>query len=206
MFKNLIKRKSIVLHNIIDVGKVRESVCDKGFSYAAGYVGRISRQKDPMRLLKIFEKIHRKKKHAKFVIAGEGEMLNEVRKYIKANNMDLYVDAIGRTKIPYEIMRSMRVMVMTSLWEGLPMAALECLCLGTPIVSTPIDGMAEIIEDGYNGFLSDNDDEIVRYIDEIIENNDLRDKLSDGAVRFSDWFNNRNVYKNGISMCYGAKG
>lgn len=44
------------------------------------------------------------------------------------------------------------MMIMTSLWEGTPMCALEALAMGIPIVSTPVDGLCDLIENGKNGF------------------------------------------------------
>ncbi|MFR2721860.1 MAG: glycosyltransferase [Thomasclavelia ramosa] len=51
-------------------------------------------------------------------------------------------------------MAKSKLMIMTSRTEGTPMSALESLTLGKPIVSTPTDGLNELITNNINGFLS----------------------------------------------------
>jgi glycosyltransferase involved in cell wall biosynthesis len=45
--------------------------------------------------------------------------------------------------------------VLTSLWEGLPRVYLEALASGVPVVGTRVDGAAEVVKDGINGFLAE---------------------------------------------------
>ena len=61
------------------------------------------------------------------------------------------------------------------------MCALEALAMGVPIVSTPVDGLCDLIENGKNGFLSDSDDELANKCFEIATDMRLQEKLSDGA-------------------------
>ena len=82
------------------------------------------------------------------------------------------------------------------------MCALEALAMGVPIVSTPVDGLCDLIEDGKNGFLSDSDDELAKKCFEIATDAELHDKLSKGAKLMSEAKMNIGDYKKRVLKAY----
>jgi glycosyltransferase involved in cell wall biosynthesis len=52
-------------------------------------------------------------------------------------------------------MKCLDVFLLTSGWEGLPRVYLEALSCGVPVVGTRVDGAAEVVIDGVNGFLKE---------------------------------------------------
>ena len=48
--------------------------------------------------------------------------------------------------------------ILTSNYEGLPMTIIEAMSCGKPIVASNVGGISEIVENGKNGFVSDNDE------------------------------------------------
>ena len=66
------------------------------------------------------------------------------------------------------------------------MCALEALAMGVPIVSTPVDGLCDLIENGKNGFLSDSDDELVDWCFKLATDKELQKEFSEGAKRTSE--------------------
>ena len=85
------------------------------------------------------------------------------------------------------------------------MCALEAMALGVPIVSTPTDGLCELIADGENGYLSDVDEVLSKCITELISNPLMRKQFSDHAKAVSIEINNKEAYKNTILECYKMK-
>lgn len=203
LHKHLIK-KSTVLYNIIDVELLKEKMfLDKNtYDYDLIYLGRLTYQKNPQRLIKIITKIVAKRPNTKVAIIGIGDLESETKEMSVKNSLDNNVDFLGFKSNPTKILHDSKVMIMTSRWEGTPMCALESLALGVPVVSTPSDGLCELIQNGVNGYLSNDDDELSQYIISLIDNNEKREKFSRNAVKISKSYNDINTYRRKIIDAY----
>ena len=60
----------------------------------------------------------------------------------------------GETTNPQEVLEKADALCMSSLMEGMPMTIIESFSVGCPVISTPVGGCVNMIEDGYNGILS----------------------------------------------------
>lgn len=161
-FKELIKNKSLILKNVINP----KDVLNKANAYKIKekydiiYLGRIGYPKNPMRFVEIVSLIaHEYNAHAAMV--GDGPEAGLVEKEIAKRRLQNNIKFYGKVSNPFPILKNSKVLVMTSLYEGLPMAALEAQCLGLPIVATPTDGLTEIINQNENGYLS-NDNQALK--------------------------------------------
>lgn len=76
------------------------------------------------------------------------------------------------------------------------------MALGTPVVSTPSDGMKDLIENGVDGYLSDEDVVLAEDILKIVENPDHRRLLSENAAKKFAQINDEEKYNNTILACY----
>ena len=74
------------------------------------------------------------------------------------------------------------------------MVALEAMALGKPIISTPTDGMVDIIDNEKNGFLSNSDSELVNKIIEILNDEEKYLSMSNYVKHKSDEVNNIQIY------------
>lgn len=184
-FHNLVKKRSTVLYNVINIeelkNKVQEGICE--YEYDCLFLGRITYQKNPERLLNVMEKIILHNPNVKIAIVGNGDLYEKIRAEAIQKGILKNIDFLGFLNNPYKILYKCKVMLMTSRWEGTPMCALEAMSLGVPIVSTPTDGLCDLIKNGYTGYLSDDDDELARFCLKIIEDKDLHDQLSANSQR-----------------------
>ena len=83
---------------------------------------------------------------------GEGEQLQQLIRAGQLNHfVTVYPPAFGADKLDF--LRKADIFVYPSYYEGTPMAILEAMASGLPIVATNVGGIPEIVRDGCNGFL-----------------------------------------------------
>lgn len=193
-FHRFFKKKSSVLYNIIDVDalKAKMQKDTASYDYDIVYVGRLTYQKHPERLVSVLGKIAEKLPDVKAAIVGTGDLFEETKRLVSENGLEKNVDMLGFNSNPYKIMHDAKLMIMTSRWEGTPMCALEAMALGLPIVSTPTDGLKELVANGETGYLCETDDELVKACVELVKN------VSKSAC-FSESSKNKSVEMNSIS-------
>jgi len=93
--------------------------------------------------------------HAMGVIVGDGEQIPELKKRAEGTNIR-FMDAVDNSEIPM-ILKSADVLVNTSLSEGFPMAVLEAMAAGLPVVASRVTGIPEIVGNLINGILVEPD-------------------------------------------------
>lgn len=202
--KSSLKDKSEILYNVINIDNLKDKA-DKdksSYDYDFVYLGRLTYQKNPQRLVKVMQQVVRKEPKIKFAILGEGELGAEIKENIKNSDLSSNIHYLGFSSNPYKILKDSKAMIMTSRWEGLPMCALEAFALGVPVVSTPADGLIELIENDVSGFISDYDDELVSQIIKIYNDSEYRMALSKGATDKANEMMNLENYKTIIKDTY----
>jgi glycosyltransferase involved in cell wall biosynthesis len=85
---------------------------------------------------------------------GEGPMRNSLERLAQRLGLADRVVFAGHVPVE-EIWASNHVLVMPSRYEGLPLAMVEAMLCGRPVVATDVAGHSEIVEDGVTGFLAD---------------------------------------------------
>lgn len=109
----------------------REGVTEK---LVIGNVGRFSQQKNQTFLVEIFAEIKKRYKDSELWLLGDGVLHGEIEDKIKTLGLTEQVRLFGMVSNPKEFYQAMDVMVMPSLFEGLPMAGVEAQASGLPCV------------------------------------------------------------------------
>ena len=203
-FHKLFAKKSSVLYNIIDTEAIfdKKAQDDNTYDYDMIYVGRLTFQKDPQRLMRLCALLKESKPDLKVAIVGTGELEAEVKQLCVELNIRDNVHFLGFQSNPIKMVHDSKAMILTSRWEGTPMCALEAMALGTPVVSTPSDGMTDLLDDGINGYLTDDDAVMAEKLLKIMGDPEHRAFLGENARKKFAEINDAPKYKQAIYDCY----
>ena len=120
------------------------------------FVGRFQKVKDPLLLIKTFERhIARTNEHAVLILVGEGNMKGRMTSLAKELGVSDRLHFL--TFLPQQELRrfyqACDVLLLTSMFEGMPRTALEALGCGLPVVSTPSGDIERVLSTGKSGEL-----------------------------------------------------
>ena len=89
----------------------------------------------------------------KLLVAGKGALLNHYQEMVRSLGIDDVVTFLGFRKDLPDLMAAADLFVLPSVAEAFGLVLAEALYLGTPVVSTQVGGIPEIVEDGVDGLL-----------------------------------------------------
>ena len=117
-------------------------------------IGRLTKQKNFIFLLKCFKEIVKKNSEINLNILGEGEEYEKLKKYIKKNNLEKNIFLKGYQEKIYEYLSLSDAFILSSLWEDPGFVLIEAAYANIPIISSDCrNGPIEILDNGKNGFL-----------------------------------------------------
>lgn len=144
-----------------------------------GFVGRLSSEKGPSNFIKIASIAHNSVRDCHFVLVGEGPLYEKLEKDIDNLGMNTFIHLAGlQTDMP-AVYDSLDLVVSTSHSEAMPLAILEAMASGLPVIVTNVGGMIDIVEEDRTGFLNsfDDFDGIARNIATLMSDSALRGRM-----------------------------
>ena len=117
------------------------------------------------------------------MILGHGPEEERLRGLIDELGVAGEVQLIGRREDIADVVRALDVAVLSSKYEGMPLAIIEYMAGGAPIVSTAVGGVPELIEDGVHGLLVSPEDpaELAAAMQRLLEDRALAERLGQAA-------------------------
>jgi glycosyltransferase involved in cell wall biosynthesis len=118
-----------------------------------GFIARMTAQKDPLTLIHAFKKVLEKKPDAVLLMVGDGDLKQkaiELAMSLEMNKQVIFEKF--RTDVP-DVLNSIDIFCLPSLWEGFPIGLLEAMAMNKAVVATAVDGSKEILQDKQNGIL-----------------------------------------------------
>ena len=123
-----------------------------------GYIGRFSEEKGVLNFVKAITEISEKQNEIKFLVGGDGQLRNEIERYLEDLNLNEKVKLVGwipHDELP-DYLNELKLLVLPSYTEGLPNIMLEAMACGTPVLANPVGAIRDIIKNGENGFIMEN--------------------------------------------------
>lgn len=153
--KNFKRGNVHILHNALDLNvykfnkearrKIRKQFGIKDDTILIGNIGRFMKQKNHMFLLNIFNYFHSKHSNSKLLLVGDGELKSKIEE--ETMRLGLYDSVLFtgiRSDIP-DILSAMDIMLLPSLYEGMPNTVIEAQATGLPcVISSTITRNANV--------------------------------------------------------------
>ena len=155
---DVLKVKSIQIYNLIKSINNNKKLNDSFFYKYKGLkimsVGRLTDQKNQITILKSLDILKKKKIDFRFFLIGGGYKFNELKEYVKKNNLSNCIKLAGYKLNAFNYIKSSDLFVLSSKFEGLPNVMIEAQLLNVPIISSNCStGPKEILLNGKLGSL-----------------------------------------------------
>ena len=171
------KNKIYVIYNGINIAEYNNREYEKLYEnqeneIVIGNAGRLSKQKNQIFLIKLAEYLKESGEKFKIVIAGKGEIEEELKKEVEKRGLTKEVIFVGFIKNIRSFMKSIDIFLLPSHWEGFGYVLVEAMLAEKPVIAFNISSNPEIVEDGKSGFLIEKDSikECYDKIKKLIEN------------------------------------
>ena len=176
---NLNPRRITFIQNGIPVPVLHDDNDRENKNIIIGTVGRLVVEKRYDLLISSIAELRAVKADIKLVIVGAGYEQEALKRQSEELNLQDVVEFTGEQHDVSRFLRSMDIFVLTSDTEGLPMAMLEAMGFGIPVLSTKVGAIGELFTDNENILLVErgNESEIVEGLSRLIEDGELRDRL-----------------------------
>lgn len=158
-------------------------------------VGRLSSEKGFERLIVIHKRLIEQGIAHRLVIVGDGKDREYIERIIYAMDAQDTVILAGYQSNPYPYMKHSRFVVCSSFTEGLPVIAMEALCLGVPMVSA-VPSVSEVFGDEECGLITENDNRsLLEGIRKMLTDEAYYSKLKKGAENRSHFFDGKRMVR-----------
>jgi glycosyltransferase involved in cell wall biosynthesis len=167
------RKLSVIINGVapppLDMAKtVRASFGISAEAFVFGFVGRLSHQKAPERLIEAFSNAASRLPNAHLIMVGSGEREAEVRAAIAESGLKKRIRLTSAFTGPQAV-PAFDVLVMASRYEAMSYVMLEAAASGKPIVSTDVGGASTAIDKDRSGLIVPNDGDSIKLANAMVE-------------------------------------
>ena len=194
---NLTKSQTPVIYNGSDLSKcIVKTDYDASTPFRIVHIGRFNPQKNHDVIIETAKRL--KAEGYQFIIkliGGAGD--EEQRKIeVKQKGLENEIEFCGLQSNVYPFLHDADCFILPSLYEGMPVTLVEAMGSGLPIIASAVGGVPDMIENGESGLLiHPNAIELTSAIKKIMENEVLRRKIGENALRKSKEFSAERMFE-----------
>ncbi len=117
------------------------------------HVGRLEPQKGHSVLIEALPRVRERIPQIRILFVGEGSLRDSLEKEVQQRALAKAVSFTGFQASVEAFLNAADLVVLPSLWEGLPLTAVEASAVGKALVATAVDGTSEVVRNGQTGLL-----------------------------------------------------
>ena len=141
------REKTVIVYNGIHVAETSlEAPEERARQFDFLFVGRLSHQKHPLYALEIIRRIE----GSTLTVVGDGELQEDVRRYIEQHGLTERVQLVGFSSQVDKYYRKHGNLLLSSRYEGFPYVVLEAMANGCAIIGTDVPGLNGILQETGN--------------------------------------------------------
>ena len=186
-------------------GQKRQELGFKEDDFLLLSVGELIERKNHRVVLEALAKLKKEPiyDHLYYLICGIGVLEDELKKLADDLGISDHVKFLGYRRDISDICNAVDVFVFVSYQEGLPVALMEAMACGLPVICSKIRGNTDLVDDGDNGvFVVNNPDDVAMKIKKLGSIDQFRRTLADSAENSIKKFDLNEVEKQ-MAHIYG---
>ena len=151
-----------------------------------GMIACLKPQKNPLDFVRLARNVCMKYPEVVFLSIGDGILHDQMQSLIVKENLQSRIKLCGWRQDIEACLGIIDIIVLTSLWEGMPIALLEAMAFSRPVIAYACDGVKEMIQEGVNGYLIQPRDVIAMSskVDFLLKNPDKAELMGTRARAF----------------------
>ena len=148
--------KIIIIENAVEIPA--QSISQQNFFSTPKIITTFTRfnyQKNSSLLIEIFKELKKKThiKSFKIILLGTGEEESKIKEKVKEEDLGEFFVFNKTVESPGKYLEDSFCYISTSRWEGMPLAVLEAMSYGIPVIATDVVGNKDLVENNKTGFL-----------------------------------------------------
>lgn len=186
------KKKFNVVYNGIaplskfEVLKNEKRVISRSKGFTFSIVGLVYPRKGQDTAIRAIAELKKHGLPVRLIIAGGGgSYLDQCKELAKELEIDSFVEFTGYVPDPYEIYRRSSCLLVCSEFEAMGRVTVEGMSASLPVIAKKSGGTPEIMVHGETGFLYNNFDELVNYMEVIAKNPEMARKMGASGWEFA---------------------
>lgn len=148
-------------------------------------IGELLPNKNQKMAIHVMKDVIRKYPNARLLLAGNGPDKDKLKMEIETEGLSDSILLLGYVTNLQEYQHIADILISCSKREGLPLNVVEAMLSGNPVVASVNRGHKELVQNGWNGYLSNNEKEMSQKVVELLNNELLREKMGKNALKFA---------------------